>query len=59
MSYLIKQICIRGEKMKHYKSKIGEYGIKWEPVEGYRRKDGVIIPPHYKKVKYTWKKHAM
>jgi len=42
--------------MKRDKSKIGEYGYKWEPVEGYKRKDGAIIPPHYKKVKYPWKR---
>lgn len=44
--------------MKRYKSKIGEYGYKWEPVEGYKRKDGVKVPPHYKIVKYNWKKYA-
>jgi hypothetical protein len=42
--------------MKHYKSKIGKYGVRWEPVEGYRRKDGAKILPHYKKTKYPWKK---
>ena len=41
--------------MKRYKSKIGEYGVRWEPVEGYKRKDGVKVPPHYKKVVYPWK----
>ena len=45
--------------MKNYRSKIGEYGVRWEPVEGYKRKDGANVPPHYKKVKYPWKKHAM
>lgn len=41
--------------MKRYKSKIGEYGVRWEPVEGYKRKDGVKVPPYYKKVVYPWK----
>jgi len=45
--------------MKHMKSKIGEYGVRWEPVEAYRRKDGVKVAPHYKQVKFPWKKHAM
>jgi hypothetical protein len=43
--------------MKHKYSKIGEYGIKWEPVEGYKTKDGKKILPHYKKVEFKWKKH--
>lgn len=47
------------EDMKYYKSKIGEYAFRYEPVNGYKRKDGVIIPPHYKIVKYHWKKKAM
>ena len=41
--------------MKHYKSKIGEYGVRWEPVEGYKRKDGTKVQPHMKKVVYPWK----
>ena len=41
--------------MKHLKSKIGEYGVRWEPVEGYKRKDGTYIAPHMKKVVYKWK----
>ncbi len=41
--------------MKHLKSKIGEYGVRWEPVEGYRKKDGTKVPPHMKKVVYHWK----
>ena len=40
-------------KQKH--SKIGEYGFKWEPVKGYKTKDGKKIPPHYKKVEFKWK----
>jgi len=43
--------------MKHRHSKIGEYGIKWKPVEGYVRKDGKKVPPHYKKVEFKWKKY--
>jgi hypothetical protein len=43
--------------MKQYKSKIGEYGVRWEPVEGSRTKDGKKIPPHYKKVMYPWKNY--
>jgi hypothetical protein len=41
--------------MKYYKSKIGEYGVRWEPVEGYKRKDGTYVPPHMRRVKYQWK----
>jgi hypothetical protein len=41
--------------MKHQKSKIGEYGIRLIPIEGYLRKDGKKIPPHYKKIKFNWK----
>jgi hypothetical protein len=44
-------------KMKHRHSKIGEYGIRWKPVEGYITKDGKKIPPHYKKVEFKWKKN--
>ncbi|MBN2066387.1 MAG: hypothetical protein JW771_06230 [Candidatus Thermoplasmatota archaeon] len=43
--------------MKHHHSKIGEYGIRWEAVEGYTTKSGKKIPPHMKKVEFTWKKH--
>jgi len=43
--------------MRHHVSKIGEYGIRWEPVEGYRKKDGKKVPPHYKKVEFHWNKH--
>jgi len=51
-------MMIGGKKdMKHKHSKIGEYGIKWEPVEGYKTKDGKNIPPHYKKVEFKWKNH--
>jgi hypothetical protein len=44
--------------MKHKNSKIGEYGIKWEPVEGCKTKDGRKIPPHYKKVEFRWKENS-
>jgi len=44
--------------MKHKYSKIGEYGIKWEPVEGYKTKNGKEIPPHYKKVEFKWKHNS-
>ncbi|MFH1101957.1 MAG: hypothetical protein V1726_07990 [Methanobacteriota archaeon] len=44
--------------MKHYKSKIGEYGIRWKAVEGYRRKDGARIPPHMKKEVFRWKRYT-
>ena len=47
----------REKEMKHKYSKIGEYGIKWEKVEGYKTKDGKKIPPHYKKVEFKWKEH--
>jgi len=42
--------------MKQYHSKIGEYGIKYQPVEGYKTKDGKKIYPYMKKVKFSWKK---
>ena len=41
--------------MKHKHSKIGEYGIRWEPVDSYTTKDGKKIQPHMKKVEYKWK----
>ena len=41
-------------KMKQ-KSKIGEYGYRWIPVEGYRQKDGKRVLPHLKKVRFKWK----
>ncbi len=41
--------------MKPYKSKIGEYGVRWERVEGYKRKDGTYVSPHMKKVIYSWR----
>ena len=41
--------------MKHKHSKIGEYGIKLEPVEGYKTKDGKKISPHWKKTEFKWK----
>ena len=43
------------KKMKHKHSKIGKYGIKWEPVEGYKEKDGKIVLPRMKKVEFKWK----
>ena len=44
-----------GMRLKHSHSKIGFYGIKWLPVDGYITKDGKKIPPHYKKVEFKWK----
>ena len=41
--------------MKHKHSRIGEYGIKYEAVEGHRTKDGKKITPHYKKTEFKWK----
>ncbi|MGF3554378.1 MAG: hypothetical protein ACQXXF_03750 [Thermoplasmatota archaeon] len=41
--------------MKNKQSKIGEYGIRWEPVEGYKTKYGKKVLPHYKKVEFKWK----
>ena len=43
--------------MKHKYSKIGEYGIRWEPVAGYKTKDGGKIPPRMKKVEFKWKQY--
>ncbi len=43
--------------MKHRHSKIGKYGIRWQPVEGYKRKDGKQVPPHLKKVEFKWKEN--
>ncbi|MDG6217993.1 MAG: hypothetical protein QCI00_00940 [Candidatus Thermoplasmatota archaeon] len=39
------------------KSKIGKYGYRWIPVEGYVEKNGKEIPPHMKKVKFKWKEN--
>jgi hypothetical protein len=52
---------MRWKNMKYHKSKIGEYGIRWKPVEGYKRKDGTTIAPHMKKEHFKWKnrRHAM
>jgi len=36
------------------KSKIGKYGYRWMPVEGYKQKNGKKVPPHLKKVKFKW-----
>jgi len=44
--------------MKHKQSKIGEYGIKWESVEGYKTKKGKKILPHMKKVGFKWKQNS-
>lgn len=44
--------------MKHKSSKIGEYGIRWQAVEGYTKKNGKKVPPHLKKVEYKWKKYS-
>ena len=43
--------------MKHNHSKIGEYGIRWQPVEGQRTKDGKKTPPHWKKVEFKWRRN--
>jgi hypothetical protein len=43
--------------LKHKHSEIGEYGIKWERVKGYKTKNGKKIPPHYKKIEFKWKKY--
>jgi len=37
------------------KSKIGEYGFRLVPVEGYKSKNGKKVLPHWKKVKFEWK----
>ena len=39
------------------RSKIGEYGYRWIPVEGYKGKNGKKIPPHMKKVRFKWKEN--
>lgn len=41
--------------MKHKHSKIGEYGITWKKVEGYKLKNGKKVLPHLKKVEFKWK----
>ena len=46
----------RGAHMKHTKSEIGKHGICYTPVEGYKRKDGKKVPPHYKKTYFKWHK---
>jgi hypothetical protein len=56
--YSTEQICYdkrRYEKMKHKHSKIGEYGIRWKPVEGYKKKGGKKVPPYMKKVEFKWR----
>ena len=44
--------------MKYKNSKIGEYGVRWKPVEGYKNKNGKKVPPHFKKVQFKWKKYS-
>ena len=41
--------------MKHKQSKIGEYGIRWKPVKGYKQKNGKKVIPHMKKVEFKWR----
>ena len=41
--------------MKHKNSKIGEYGIRWKAVEGYKRKSSKKVLPHMRKVEFKWK----
>jgi hypothetical protein len=43
------------KKMKHKYSKIGEYGIRWKPIEGYKKKSGKKVPPHMKKMEFKWR----
>jgi len=43
------------EKMKHKKSKIGQWGIRWKPVDGYTTKSGKKVPPQWKKEEFKWK----
>ena len=43
--------------MKYNHSKIGEYGIRWVPVDGYKKKNGARVKPHMKKVKFKWKEN--
>ena len=42
--------------MTYTKSEIGNHGIYYKPVEGYKRKDGKKVPPHYKKTVFKWHK---
>ena len=39
--------------MKNMNSKIGKYGIKWDPVERCITKNGKKIPRHYKKIDFN------
>ena len=43
--------------MRHKHSKIGEYGIRWKAVDGYKTKKGRFIPPHLKKEEFRWEKN--
>jgi hypothetical protein len=45
--------------MKYYKSKIKTSNYRYQPAEGYKRKDKLYILPHYKIIKYPKKKKAM
>lgn len=40
--------------MKHKFSKIGEYGIKFEPVNGYVNKNGKKVHPYMRRVEFRW-----
>jgi len=37
------------------KSKIGEYGYRYIPIEEHKTKSGKKVPPRWKKVKFNWK----
>ena len=43
--------------MRYHHSKIGKYGIRWQPVEGYKRKDGKKVTSYMKKVEFIWKEN--
>ena len=57
MCYILTKMLGGKKYMKHKRSKIGEHGIKYEAVDGYKTKDGKKILPHYKKVEFKWKNH--
>jgi hypothetical protein len=42
-------------KKRMTESKIGEYGYRYLPIEGYKTKSGKKIQAHWKKVKFNWK----
>ena len=54
---MLENKCIGENKMKHKYSKIGEYGIRWKPVEGHRTRGGKFVPPHLKKEEFIWKQN--